>query len=140
MTLAWSAFASRTASTGFIREIIPDAPTTASVHPPEPGVVSRRRALRDADALCDVLARCGAELVLHGHLHRTRVGTLPGPAAPIPVVGVRSASHAGGSPGRVARYHLYDVEPETRRITLRAREYRADAGAFDHAEEHALPA
>jgi 3',5'-cyclic AMP phosphodiesterase CpdA len=101
-------------------------------HPPAPGSVSARRALRDADALCAVLRRCGAELVLHGHLHRTRVGSLPGPAQPIPVVGGRSASHAIGHPDRLARYHLLGIDggPATPRIVLREREYDPEAGAF----------
>lgn len=107
-------------------------------HPPEPGVVTARRALRDASALCDVLRGSGAELVLHGHLHRTHIGSLPGPTGPIPVVGVRSASHVGGKPGRVARYHLYRVEPGTGRITLQAREYSAESDRFHDAGEQLL--
>ncbi len=80
-------------------------------HPPLPGVTSWRRALHDARDFAAVLRRRGAELVLHGHLHRTHVGSLPGPAGPIPVVGVPSASHGGPSPDRAAGYHLYDIEP-----------------------------
>jgi 3',5'-cyclic AMP phosphodiesterase CpdA len=101
-------------------------------HPPAPGSVSARRALRDGDALCAVLRRCGAELVLHGHLHRTRVGSLPGPAQPIPVVGGRSASHAHGHPERLARYHLFGIDGDASapRIVLREREYDAQAGSF----------
>lgn len=105
-------------------------------HPPEPGAVAWRRALWDADRLGQVLRRCGAELVLHGHMHRTRVGALPGPAGAVPVVGVRSASHRGGKPGRVARYHLYDFDGG--RITLRAREFRPDAGDFADSGEPPL--
>src|SRR5262249_31874136 len=40
-------------------------------HPPVAGLTSRRRSLRDAGAFGEVLRRRGAELVLHGHLHRT---------------------------------------------------------------------
>jgi 3',5'-cyclic AMP phosphodiesterase CpdA len=79
-------------------------------HPPVPGAASRRRALRDAAAFARVLRRRGAELVLHGHLHRTRIDALPGPHGPVPVVGVPSASHAGPAPERCAAYHLYDIE------------------------------
>jgi 3',5'-cyclic AMP phosphodiesterase CpdA len=101
-------------------------------HPPAPGSVSARRALRDADALCAVLRRCGAELVLHGHLHRTRVGSLPGPERPIPVVGGRSASHRGGRAEQLARYHLFGIDGDAAapRIVLREREYDPVAGAF----------
>lgn len=101
-------------------------------HPPAPGAVSTRRALRDADALCTVLRRRGAELVLHGHLHRTRVDSVPGPQRPIPVVGVRSASHAPGRPGRLARYHLYEIdgEPGAPRIAMREREFEPASDTF----------
>jgi 3',5'-cyclic AMP phosphodiesterase CpdA len=39
-------------------------------HPPLPGQAGRFRGLEDARALAAVLARHGAELVLHGHNHR----------------------------------------------------------------------
>jgi 3',5'-cyclic AMP phosphodiesterase CpdA len=101
-------------------------------HPPSPGIVTARRALRDADALCAVLRRTGAELVLHGHLHRTRIDSLPGPQRPIPVVGVRSASYAGGRPGKLARYHLFGIagNPAAPRIALREREYHPQTDSF----------
>jgi 3',5'-cyclic AMP phosphodiesterase CpdA len=101
-------------------------------HPPAPGSVSARRALRDGEALCAVLRRCGAELVLHGHLHRTRVDALQGPAWPIPVVGGRSASHGGGGADRLARYHLFGIggRAAAPRIVMREREYDPQAGAF----------
>ncbi len=118
-------------------------------HPPDPGAVSSRRALRDAADLCGVLRRAGAELVLHGHTHRTRLASLPGPLGtqhPIPVVGVCSASDAGSRPDKVARYHLYDIErrpPETTgappfRIALRSRAYDPASGAVVDAERATL--
>lgn len=102
-------------------------------HPPEPGVVSPRRALGDAAGLCDVLRRRGAELVLHGHLHRTRVGRLEGPEGPIPVLGVPSASHAGPGVEKSAAYHLLDIETRAGarpRIRLRTRGYDPVSGTF----------
>ena len=115
-------------------------------HPPSVGVVHRRRALLDADALGALLRRTGAELVLHGHLHRTLIGSLPGPQRPIPVVGVRSASHADTSPERRARYHTYQIEgldSPAPRITLHEREYDAASHSFRDAgppEGRLLPA
>jgi 3',5'-cyclic AMP phosphodiesterase CpdA len=79
-------------------------------HPPTEGA-SRRRALTDAPALREVLGKAGAELVLHGHAHRTLLGELPGPSGPIPVVGARSGTDAGSRPGKLAQYHLYRFEP-----------------------------
>jgi len=101
-------------------------------HPPVPGVTSKRRSLRDASAFGEVLRQRGAELVLHGHLHRTTVGALPGPAGPIPVVGVPSASHAGPQPERCAAYHLYDITGARGQFSIRyrVRAYDPATGRF----------
>lgn len=45
-------------------------------HPPQPGVASRRKGLRDAAALVALLEREGVQLVLHGHLHESVVRRL----------------------------------------------------------------
>jgi 3',5'-cyclic AMP phosphodiesterase CpdA len=83
-------------------------------HPPLRGELSRRRSLDDAEALSAVLARTGVDLVVHGHLHRTRIGSMPGPLGPIPVVGVRSASDQGSKPGKRASYHLFRLHEQAR--------------------------
>ena len=70
-----------------------------------------RCALRDARALRDVLRRTGADLVLHGHGHRTTFQSVEGPEGPIPVVGARSASYLGEDPDKRAQYHVYEIEP-----------------------------
>jgi 3',5'-cyclic AMP phosphodiesterase CpdA len=80
-------------------------------HPPVAAGQSRRRQLDDADAMRDLLARAGAELILHGHTHESHVDAVPGPRGPIPVVGVPSSSSIGHRPARRARYHLYRIEP-----------------------------
>ncbi len=101
-------------------------------HPPMAGVTHERRSLTDHRALGEVLKRHGADLVLHGHLHRTHVARLPGPDGDIPVVGVPSASHAGPSPKRRAGYHLYDIEKDGARwaIRHRARVWDPETGSF----------
>ncbi|WP_297507899.1 metallophosphoesterase [uncultured Caulobacter sp.] len=79
-------------------------------HPPQKGAVSRRKALDDQDALRAVLARRGADLVLHGHAHEALVGAVLGPnGSVIPVLGVPSASArpGGHSP---ARWHAIEIE------------------------------
>jgi len=98
-------------------------------HPPLEGVTLRRRSLTDTTAFGDVLRRHGAELVLHGHLHRTHVATLPGPEGEVPVVGVPSASCAGPSPARCAAYHLYEIERTGGRYRIRHRARRWDPSA-----------
>ncbi|MGQ9367800.1 metallophosphoesterase family protein [Azospirillum sp. ST 5-10] len=66
-------------------------------HPPLPVGGGARKGLTDRRAVQGVLARAGAELVLHGHHHRNHRGLLPGPGGrSIPVVGVASASGAEG--------------------------------------------
>jgi len=108
-------------------------------HPPVPAGQSRRRRLSDAAALREVLARRGAELVLHGHTHRASFERVAGPDGAIPVVGVPSSSARGARPGRRAAYHLYRVERDDSgfRIACRVRAL-APEGGFADAGEHAL--
>jgi 3',5'-cyclic AMP phosphodiesterase CpdA len=79
-------------------------------HPP----VSKRsrhfKRLVDGAALRDVLARHGAELVIHGHDHVHSLIRLAGPRHPIPVVGVASASEAPPGKHDPAGYNLYRIE------------------------------
>lgn len=76
-------------------------------HPPLAGVTSRRKGLRDAAALEALLTRRGAELVLHGHVHRNVDYRGPGG---VRVFGTASASSTGGR-GRAA-YRCFDLKPD----------------------------
>jgi len=79
-------------------------------HPPLVNRLGEDRNLRDRAALQALLARAGVELVLHGHDHRDFFKTLPGPGgSPIPVVGLGSASYAGG-PDQRSRYNIYEID------------------------------
>ena len=78
-------------------------------HPVAAHGESARRALRDGGELRAVLARAGAELVIHGHKHRRRIAMLEGPGAPIPAIGVPSTSEVGSRPEKQAQYHVYTV-------------------------------
>ena len=71
-------------------------------HPVASGVVSNRKALTDRAALQAVLARTGAELVLHGHAHEAVLNGVAGPLGAIPVLGVPSASTPAGLAGEQA--------------------------------------
>jgi 3',5'-cyclic AMP phosphodiesterase CpdA len=75
-------------------------------HPVVDGAVSGRKALSDRAALRAVLARTGAELVLHGHARNARLESVPGPAAPIPVLCVPSSSALPNPRDEAARWHL----------------------------------
>lgn len=80
-------------------------------HPPQRGAVGWRKSLHDAAVVRDVLARTGAELVLHGHLHKPVLASLTGPSGPIPVLGAGSASAAGTHKGQSAQYHRIQIRP-----------------------------
>jgi 3',5'-cyclic AMP phosphodiesterase CpdA len=82
-------------------------------HPPVPGEEKWRKRLTDAGRLCQVIARCGAELVLHGHRHRAVQSRIEIPGTHVPVFGIPSASSIGDKPGRAAQYYLYRVERKT---------------------------
>jgi 3',5'-cyclic AMP phosphodiesterase CpdA len=105
-------------------------------HPVTVGTTHARRELADAENLRAVLARTGAELVVHGHNHRTLIAELPGPDGAIPVVGVRSSSDCGSRPEKLAHYHVYefDTAPASGSrgyaVTLRNRAFDPDAGRF----------
>lgn len=61
-------------------------------HPPLLVDGSRRKGLSDRALVQRVLKTSGAELILHGHHHRTLMSSVGGPDGPIPVIGVASAS------------------------------------------------
>lgn len=110
-------------------------------HPVVEGTVSHRRRLLDEAATRDVLRRAGAELVLHGHAHRTCFGEIDGPAGPVPVVGVRSASDYGQRDHRRAQYHVYTFAPDASgrlRATAHIRGFDPARGRFAPESERAL--
>ena len=114
-------------------------------HPPVAAGQSRRRQLEDGAELRALLARTGAELVLHGHTHRTHFATLPGPQRAIPVVGVPSSSSIGRRPGRGARYHIYRIVPTGGAagppdfaLSFSARSFDPARGSFVATEEGSL--
>jgi 3',5'-cyclic AMP phosphodiesterase CpdA len=57
------------------------------VHHPPTDITKRRKRLIDGPAVCDVIARAGAELVLHGHTHRADLSWIATPRGRVPVIG-----------------------------------------------------
>ncbi len=102
-------------------------------HPPHRTGASSGRGLRDSKRLERVLARYGAELIIHGHNHRTSVVWMAGPrSTSIPVVGVPSASAVPGTSGHRAAYHVFRIE----RVSaggwqITANQYGLGAGSKD---------
>jgi len=107
-------------------------------HPPAPGTVSWRKRLTDAHALQSLLARYGAELVLHGHSHKTDLSKLKTPDGHVAVIGVPSASAQGRTPQRRARYFTYHITPRTSgwHLRLAVRVYSPDENRFIAEPDH----
>lgn len=95
-------------------------------HPPLSKPGRRFKRLLDGEALRAVLARHGAELVLHGHDHERALVMLDGPQRPIPVVGVPSASEALPGEHDPAGYNLYRIDAAARRCELIVRSLTRD--------------
>jgi 3',5'-cyclic AMP phosphodiesterase CpdA len=87
-----------------------------------------RKILADAPDLQSILKSTGAELVLHGHIHKASVAYMDSHhphIAPIPIVGAPSASANYNSPLKRAGYNLIecsqdDGQPPRWTVTLRA--------------------
>ncbi len=108
-------------------------------HPPLPGQADRLRRLNDSPQLTALLARAGAELVLHGHNHRPMYAETPGPQGPIPVVGAPSASALPGQHEPGAGYNLLrlSIEGAHCHIHLTRRTYQPD-GTISTTEQRRL--
>lgn len=74
-------------------------------HPPLPGMIAKRKALADAQALERAIAAASVHLVLHGHVHRNCERAFGRTA----VFGTASASSA--SAGAPAAYRCFDLQP-----------------------------
>jgi 3',5'-cyclic AMP phosphodiesterase CpdA len=108
-------------------------------HPLADGAVPARKALSDRRALRAVLARAGAELVLHGHARFARLEAVAGPRSPIPVLCVPSSSALPNRRDEAARWHLVTLPapgaPRWARVEVRqwslARAGFVAAAAYD---------
>jgi 3',5'-cyclic AMP phosphodiesterase CpdA len=89
-------------------------------HPPHVGGAQPGRGLTDARAFEAMLARAGAELVLHGHNHVGSLAFLAGPRGRIPVIGAPSASARGGALVHRAGYHLLGIDRDRTGFLLTA--------------------
>lgn len=80
-------------------------------HPPNPELQHPSFGLKGHKLFRQVIAENGAELVLHGHTHRSSIHSIPGKGKEVPVVGVAAASAAqGGTLDDPARYNLFRIE------------------------------
>ncbi|MEO8686453.1 MAG: metallophosphoesterase, partial [Devosia sp.] len=80
-------------------------------HPPNAELQHPSFGLKGHRLFRKVIAEHGAELILHGHTHRSSIHTIPGLGREVPVVGVAAASAAqGGTLDDPARYNLFRIE------------------------------
>jgi len=109
-------------------------------HPPVSGTVSWRKRLTDAPAFQSLLARFGAELILHGHAHRAHQGYLKTPSGSVPVMGAPSITALDHQPDRRARYYLYHISPgaDDWNVRLQIRIYSPDENCFIRESEQLL--
>jgi 3',5'-cyclic AMP phosphodiesterase CpdA len=99
-------------------------------HAPHKAFVKWHNRLTDAAAFADLLRATGAELVVHGHLHRPLRESLPGPDGSVPVVGVGSATWLSPKdPARRAQYNLYEIADRSL-ARLRTRRYEPASQTF----------
>ena len=95
-------------------------------HCPLPGVDRWRKRLSDSKAVSELLSEAGAELVLHGHGHRSidnRLATRDGEAL---VLGGASASAAGRYGGEPAGYRAFEVQRVSDGWRLQVKRFRFD--------------
>ncbi|MCB1479459.1 MAG: metallophosphoesterase [Rhodobiaceae bacterium] len=78
-------------------------------HPPTHELAHGRRGLDDANALKEIIARHGAELILHGHNHTATISAMAGPRTSVPVIGVPSASARPTTRKPGAGYALFHI-------------------------------
>jgi len=80
-------------------------------HPPNSELQQPSFGLKGHALFRAAIAKHGAELVLHGHTHRSSLHAIPGIEREVPVIGVASASAGhGGKLDDPARYNLFHIE------------------------------
>lgn len=81
-------------------------------HPPNLEARHPRLGLYGARRFRDAVAQHGAELILHGHTHKSSIFAIPGLTGDVPVVGVAAAGAAQSEAASEdpARYNLFKIE------------------------------
>lgn len=113
-------------------------------HPPVKGATAWHKRLSGASRFRAVIARHGAELILHGHTHQPTRLAIAGPKGEVPVFGVPAATQRSGGSHPASGFNLFDIERADNgfRIGHRLMQVTADAGAFveTRGEDLVIPA
>lgn len=101
-------------------------------HSPLSSIASWRRRLTDARSLRSLVSRCGADLILHGHVHKAVHHTLDTPSGRTTVVGATSASSSSLTYQRRACYYIYTIMASENAwdVHIAQRVYCPDAHCF----------
>lgn len=111
-------------------------------HPPAKKPMHWAGRLIGTARMRELIHRHGAELILHGHTHRSTIEWLDGPDRPVPLVGVPSASRNPGPDRRGAGWNLFEIEGDAGnwRTTRIERGFRdAGSGLVEIARAPLLP-
>ncbi|WP_310621345.1 metallophosphoesterase family protein [Flexibacterium corallicola] len=79
-------------------------------HPPVHNSTSWHKRFVGASRFRNVIAECGAELILHGHTHYATKLSIAGPDGDVPVICVPSASNGPGHKKPPACYNLFEIK------------------------------
>jgi 3',5'-cyclic AMP phosphodiesterase CpdA len=109
-------------------------------HCPLPGLEKWRKRLTDAEDLQAVLQQHGAELIIHGHGHRTHFHELETSQGTAPVIAVPSASARGLHGADVASYNKYAVTrtADGWNLDIEQRRYQDGKGVFLESGQRSL--
>jgi 3',5'-cyclic AMP phosphodiesterase CpdA len=101
-------------------------------HAPRSPHIKWHARLTDAKSFVELVARTGADLILHGHLHRNIREELPGPDGQgVPVIGVNSGTWVSRDPARMASYKIYEVSADRGLSAIRERRFDVESGRFE---------
>lgn len=78
-------------------------------HPPVRGAAPAHKRLFGIGRFQKIIAKHGAELILHGHTHLATHYEIDGPVGKVPVIGVPSASQHLGGKRPPARFNLFRI-------------------------------
>jgi 3',5'-cyclic AMP phosphodiesterase CpdA len=99
-------------------------------HPPHREHVRWHNRLTDLRAFVSMIREVGAELIVHGHLHRPVRATIAGRDGEVPVIGVASGTWLSpDDPSRRAQYNLYSTSGR-QLVDVTTRRYDPVSGRF----------